>query len=71
MSTVEELAQELEFLRADLELLRQEVDSMNQYIRLQKISVDSMVTTLKSIIVKDCSGPHPMMLDGDTTLTKE
>ncbi len=48
-----ELALEVEYLRADLELLRQEVDSMNLYMKAQKVSVDTMVMTLRDMLRKN------------------
>lgn len=56
--------QELEYLRADLDLLRQEVDSMNHYMKLQSRSVSTMVTTLRDIINEQQVTLHTAQ-DGD------
>lgn len=62
--SVKEALQELEYLRADIDLLRQEVDSMNQYMKLQSRSVSTMVTTLRDIIKEQQVTLHTVP-DGD------
>ncbi len=47
------LAQEVEFLRADLELLRQEVDSMSQCMKARKRLADTMDMILKGMSQTD------------------
>lgn len=55
MSTVDLLAQELELVRQDLIYLHQRVDSVLVSMKVQKLSVDTMVMTLKRIIKKGSS----------------
>ncbi len=50
------VAQELEFLRADLELLRLEVDSLGLDMRRLKPLVSTIDMTLKHIIARDFTG---------------
>ncbi len=61
------LQQELELLQVDLDSLSRRVESMEVYMRLQAKSVEDMVTTLKAIINKECSGKNHPMYDGGTT----